>query len=252
MTTLGNLETLLEGARIPPSQAKIYVAGLELGSASLADIARRTGLSKTTAFEALNDLCERKFARVVRRKKSVTYRMIDPEHVVGLLRNAVSEQAAMIDDLARAIPLFSALVGGHRPSTIIYEGADAVDGYFAHLELIRPKTMDEIVHLDDIYAWIDEKVLLAARKKYQWQPKSGRSLFSGRRRNSNPIFTHRCLSPAWGEFRGNLAIYDTYVSIVTYTNRLTTIIINSKPLAESLRMLFNIAWRASNDPESSQ
>lgn len=249
MTTLGNLESLLEGAKIAPSQAKTYVAGLELGSATLADIAKRTGLSKTTAFEALNDLCARKFARVTRRKKSVTYRMTDPEHAVALLRSAVSEQAAMIDDLARAIPLFSALLGGNRPSTTIHEGADAVDGYFAHLELVKPRVVDEIANGDDIYSWIDEKVLLAARKKYKWQPKSGRSISSGPRKHPNPIFTQRRLNPRWGTFRGNLAIYDSYVSIVTYTNRLTTIIIDSKPLADSLRLLFDIAWRASNDAE---
>lgn len=249
MTALGNLETLLEGAQISPSQAKAYVAGLELGSATLADIVKRTGMSKTTAFEAMNELCARKFARAMRRKKSVTYRMTDPEHLIVLLRGAVSEQSAMIDDLARAIPLFSALLGGNRPSTTIHEGADAVDAYFAHLEAVKPRTIDEIVHGDDIYTWIDEKVLLAARKKYHWQPKSGRSLSSGRRRNVNPIFAQRRLSPSWGEFRGNLAIYDSYISIVTYTKRLTTIIIDSQPLADSLRLLFNIAWRSSNDAE---
>ncbi len=249
MTALGNLEGLLEGAQMSPLQAKTYVAGLELGSATLADIAKRTGLSKTTAFEALNDLCQRKFARVARRKKSVTYRMVDPEHAVVLLRSAVSEQAAMIDDLARAIPLFSALLGGNRPSTMIHEGADAIDGYFAHLELVQPRSIDEIANGDDIYAWIDEKALMIARKKYKWQPKSGRVLSSGPRRNPNPIFVQRRLNPLWGAFRGNLAIYDSYVSIVTYTKRLTTIIIDSKPLADSLRMLFEVAWRASNDAE---
>ncbi len=249
MTKLGNLEALLEAVRIPPSQARAYIAGLELGSASLADIARRSGLSKTTAFEALNDLCKRKFARATRRNTSVTYRMTDPEHMVTLLRNAASEQAAMIDDVARAVPLFSALLGGNHPSTQVYEGADAVDGYFAHLESVKPKIIDEIVNGDDIYAWIDEKVLMRARKKYHWQPKTGRVLSSGTRRNPNPIFVQRRLNPAWGVFRGNLAIYDSYVSIVTYTKRLTTIIIESKPLADSLRMLFTVAWRASNDAE---
>ena len=249
MTKLGNLETLLEAVRIPPSQARAYIAGLELGTASLADIARRSELSKTTAFEALNDLCDRKFARATRRNNSVTYRMADPEHLVALLRGAVTEHAAMIDDFARSIPLFSALRGGNRPSTRIYEGAEAIDGYFAHVESVQPKTIDEIVNGDDIYAWIDEKVLLRARKKYHWQPKSGRVLSSGTRRNPNPIFVQRRLNPAWGVFRGNLAIYDSYVSIVTYTKCLTTIIIESKPLADSLRMLFTVAWRASNDAD---
>ncbi|MFA6017785.1 MAG: helix-turn-helix domain-containing protein [Patescibacteria group bacterium] len=249
MAILGNLEGLLKAACIPSSQARVYLAGLELGNASLGDISKRSGLSKTTTFEALNCLHERKFVRITRRVKAVRYCMVDAEHVVALLRNAVAEQSAMIDDVARALPLFAALQGGDRPSTMIYEGAEAVDAYFMHLESVKPRVVDEIVHADDIYSWIDEKTLIAARKKYHWQPKSGRVLSSGKRRNPNPIFVQRRLSPSWGIFRGNLALYGNFVSVVTFTTRLTTIIIESKPLADSMRMLFEIAWRSSNDAE---
>jgi len=249
MTILGNLEGLLEAVHMPSSQAKVYLVGLEFGSASLADIAKRAGLSKTTTFEVLSGLRERKFVRVTRRSKAVRYCMVDPEYAVSLLRNAVAEQSAMIDDVARALPLFAALQGGERPSTLIYEGAEAVDAYFMHLESVKPRVVDEIVHADDIYKWIDEKTLIAARKKYKWQPKSGRVLSSGKRRNPNPIFAQRRLSPSWGTFRGNLALYGNFVSVVTFTTRLTTIIIESKPLADSMRLLFEIAWRSSNDAE---
>ncbi len=249
MTTLGNLEGLLEGAQISPSQAKAYVAGLELGSATLADITKRTGLSKTTAFEALEDLCAEKFARQTRRAGRVIYRMVDPAHVVVLLRNKASEQTAVIDDIVRALPLFTALQNGEHPSTAVFEGADAVHGYFAHIERVRPKHIDEVVNVKDLYTWIDEKMLLSARKRYRWQPKTGRVLSSEKRKNPNPRFISRRLNPAWGMFRGNLSIYDSYVLIVTHAKRLTTIIIDSKPLADSLRLLFDVAWRASNDVE---
>lgn len=249
MTIFGNLEELLGAVHLPASQAKVYLVGLELGNASLGDISKRTGLSKTSTFEALNGLCERKFVRVTRRAKAVRYCMIDPEHAITLLRNTLAEQSAIIDDVARVLPMFAALQGGDRPSTMVYEGAEAVDAYFMHLESVRPKVVDEISHADDVYKWIDEKTLIAARKKYHWQPKSGRVLSSGKRRNPNPIFVQRRLSPSWGTFRGNLALYGNFVSVVTFTTRLTTIIIESKPLADSMRMLFEIAWRSSNDAE---
>jgi AcrR family transcriptional regulator len=247
MKSPGNLEDLLASAHFSPPQAKAYLAGLELGNGGLSDIAKRAGLSKTTAYEALEELCASKFARHTKRAGRVMYRMTDPEHVVVLLRNTASEQIAIIDDIVRVLPMFTALQGGDHPSTAVFEGADAIHGYFAHLERVRPKHIDEIVNSDDLYSWIDEKVLLDARKRYRWQPKTGRALSSGKRRNPNPLFVHRRLNPLWGSFRGNIAVYDSYVSLLTYTKRLTTIVIESKPLADSLRMLFEVAWRGSND-----
>lgn len=247
MSSLGNLEDLLESAQFSPSQAKAYLAGLELGSATLVDIAKRSGLSKTTAYEALEELRAGKFARSVKRTGRVTYRMTDPEHVIVLLRNKASEHVAMIDDIVRALPLFAALQGGEHPSTMVFEGVDAVHGYFAHLERVRPKHIDEISNLSDLYTWIDEKTLLDARKRYHWEPTTGRALSSGTRKNPNPLFASRQLNPAWGSFRGNIAVYDAYVSIVTYTKRLTTVIIESRALADSFRLLFEVAWRGANE-----
>lgn len=247
MASVGDLERLLESAQFTPSQAKIYLAGLECGSAGLTDLARHAQVSKTTAFEALEVLCRHKFARSRRQAGRVTYRMADPEHVVTLLRNTVSERVAMIDDIVRALPLFLALQSNEHPSTAIYEGVDAVHAYFSHLERVKPKHIDEIANANDLYEWIEEKTLIHARKKYHWQPKTGRSLVVGKPRNLNPIFSHRSLNPAWGVFRGNLSIYGQYVLVVTFSKRLTTIIIESKPLADSLRMLFEVAWRGAND-----
>lgn len=244
-----DLVALLTSATFTPSEAKAYLAGLELGSATLTEIVKRSGISKTSIFEALESLRNRKLVRTVRKKGRVIYRMADAEHVVELLRQQVAEQSATIDDVVRAMPLFTALQGGMRPSTIIHEGIDAVHGYFAHLEKIHPDSLDEIANGEDIYSWIAPEELRKARTMYKWQPKHARALYVGTPKNWNPKFAHRVLNKAWGTFRGNLAIYGNFVSVLTYTNRPITIIIESKALADSLRLLFGIAWRASDDPK---
>lgn len=244
-----DLITLLTAATFTPSEAKTYLTGLELGSATLSDIVKRGGISKTSAFEALESLQARKLVRVTRQKGRVIYRVADAGKVVDVLRAQIAEQSTTIDDVVRALPLFTALQGGIQPSTIIHEGIDAVHGFFAHLEKIRPDVLDEIANGDDIYAWIDPEEIRKARKLYRWVPKHPRTLYVGTPKNWNPKFAHRVLNKAWGTFRGNLAIYGNFVSVLTYTTRPITIIIESKALADSLRLLFGIAWRASDDPK---
>ncbi len=244
-----DLIALLTAATFTQSEAKAYLTGLELGSATLADIVKRSGVSKTSIFEALESLQKRKLVRATRRKGRVVYRVADAGRVIDTLRAQIAEQSSTIDDVVRALPLFSALKGGAQPSTLIHEGIDAVHGFFAHLEKIQPDTLDEIANPDDIYTWINPEEIRKARKMYRWMPKHPRTIYIGTPKNWNPKFAHRVLNKAWGTFRGNLAIYGNFVSVLTYTNRPITIIIESKALADSLRLLFGIAWRASDDPK---
>ncbi len=245
-----NLEELLVSAQLCKAEAKVYLTALELGTASLTEIAKRSGVSKTSAYEALETLRTRKMVRVTRRGKRGVYRAADPERLVEILRSEAAEQAMTIDDVVRALPLLGALQGGTRPSVMIYEGVEAVYGYFEHLAKIQPESLDEISNVDDIYAWVEKEVLLHARKMYPWVPKKSRVLYTGTPRNPRKGFELRVLNKAWGTFHGNIAMYGDFVSLVTHTQTPTVIIIESKPLAESLRLLFTIAWRASDEPKS--
>ncbi|MEK9155491.1 MAG: helix-turn-helix domain-containing protein [Patescibacteria group bacterium] len=244
-----NLEALLVGAQLSGVEAKIYLTTLEMGSASLTDIAKRSGVSKTSTYEVLEALRQRKVVRVSRRGKRGVYSAADPERLVEVLRGEAAEQAMTIDDVVRALPLFTALQGGTRPSVMIHEGADAVYGYFEHLAKIKPESMDEISNVDDIYSWVEKETLLHARKMYPWIPKKSRVLYTGTPRNPRKGFELRVLNKQWGTFHGNIAMYGNFVSLVTFTSTPTVIVIESKPLAESLRLLFTIAWRASDEPK---
>jgi sugar-specific transcriptional regulator TrmB len=42
-------------------EAKIYLAGLEIGSGSVLGMARRTGLARTTIYPIIENLCRRGF-----------------------------------------------------------------------------------------------------------------------------------------------------------------------------------------------
>lgn len=246
------LEVLLSKAKFKGVEAKAYLALLKAGNANLAEIVKAVGVSKTTVFEALESLRARKIVFQTKRKSRVVYRVISPERVIDLLRAEAHEQTAMIDDLMRALPLLQALhAGASAPTVIVKEGNDAIYGYFEHLEQIMPEELDEISSVTDILNWIDRKTLLDARRAYKWLPKKARALHSGASSAAavGKGWERRLLNKAWGSFRGNLAVYGDYVSMVTYTKRLALIIIESKSLADSMRLLFNVAWRGSDDLE---
>lgn len=242
-----DLEALLTAVGLSKIQAKVYLSGLTLESATLTEIATHAKTSKTSTYDALEELRLRKIVKVMRRGKRVLYRVTDPKRVAEVFRTEVAAQAMTIDDIVHALPAFAALSVG-RPSVLHYHGTEAVYAYFAHLEKIAPGEILEICNLDDIYRWIDPKVLIEARKTHHWPKKNCRTLFTGTLRNPRGGVEFRVLNPAWGAFHGNIALYEQYVSIVTYTTTLTLVIIESAMLVASLKMLFSVAWRASDEP----
>lgn len=244
------LETLLGNAKFRGVEAKAYLALLKARNANLAEVVKAVGASKTTVFEALESLRARKIVFQTKRKNRVVYRVVAPERVIDILRSEAHEQTGMIDDLARALPLLQALhAGASAPMVIVKEGNDAIYGYFEHLEQTMPQQLDEIACVADILEWIDRKTLLDARKSYKWLPKKARALDCGTlpKSSTGKGWERRSMNKSWGAFRGNLAVYDDFVSVVTFTTRLVLVIIESKPLADSMRLLFNVAWRGSDD-----
>ncbi len=125
------LETLLINAKFRGTEAKAYLAVLQFGNASLLEIIKASGLSKTTAFDALESLCLRKIIIISHRKNRVIYRAVPPERIIDILRNEARQQTNMIDDVARALPFLHALHGNDvTPAVIVKEGNDAVYGFF--------------------------------------------------------------------------------------------------------------------------
>lgn len=242
-----NLEVLLIEAKFTKLQAKIYLTGLELGSCTLMEMTTRCQLPKTSVYESLESLRERKMLTTVHRGRRHIYTMASTERVVAILRTEAQEQAITIDDIARALPVFDALKGGAWPSVVSYEGTEAIYGYFKHIEKTHPPEMFEISNMDDIYKWIDKKVLLDARKSYKWKPKKTKFLFTGTPRSAPSGKENRRMNKAWGNFNGNIALYGNFVSLVTFNKKLTLIIIESKMLADSMRMFFSVVWRASDE-----
>ena len=229
-----NLEGLLVAARLTKVQAKVYLSDLGLGSATLSEIMKRSDLSKTSAYEALELLRERKMITSLHHGRRNVYIAASPEKMVSILRAEAQEQVSTVDDIANALPMFDALKGGAWPSVVSFEGTEAIYGYFSHIEKIHPVEMLEISNMDDINRWIDRKVLLDARKSYQWKTKKMKFLYTGTLRGIAAGAESRRMNKHWGNFNGNIALYGDFVSLVTFNKKLTLVIIESKMLADSM------------------
>ena len=83
----------LEYLGFKPKEAQIYLALLELGEASVVQIAKKTGIKRTTVYNILPDFINRGIITSAVRKKRKVYFIEDPRS----LKNDLKEKESVID-----------------------------------------------------------------------------------------------------------------------------------------------------------
>lgn len=237
--------SLLLSAGLLPSEARIYLAARELGPSTAQHIAEKASISRTATYEALESLQERGLFSISSVGKKNLFVAEDPERIVSYLKKEQEKLNDTIGDIERSVEALRLISGGTRPTMRVYEGDEALHAYFDHVSTVSPKEWLEVTNADDVYGEIDQKTLIAARKSLENVPPSRiRVLYRGDRKNPRPGIKFRKLNDQFGNYHGNIAVYDNYLALVTYIGKVVAIIIESPALADTMRAMFNAAWES--------
>lgn len=77
------LTDVLKLIGLQPKQADVYLALLELGTATVNPIATKAGIKRPTTYLILDDLAKKGLVSVVPREKKVLYTAESPEKIAG-------------------------------------------------------------------------------------------------------------------------------------------------------------------------
>ncbi len=237
--------TLLTSAGLLPSEARIYLAARELGPSTAQHIAEKAQISRTATYEAIESLKKRGLFAVSTVGKKNLFVAEDPERIVSYVRSEQQRLQSTLSDIEQSVDALRLLSGGTRPTMKVYEGDEALYAYFDHVATVSPKEWLEVTNADDVYGEIDEKTLAAARRSLQnVPPERIRVIYRGVRKNPRPGVKFGKLPDTFGDFHGNIAVYDHYIALVTYFGKVVAVIIESPVLADTMRAIFNAAWES--------
>ena len=134
------------------------------------------------------------------------------------------------------------LSGGERPTVRFFEGREALYALFSDFTSVHPRELLELSNVDAVYGELDPKVLLEARKALDATRVSIKMLHRGELRNPRAGAEYCRLLPEFGDFQGDIWIYEDRIAFVQFIGKMTTVIIESKPFADMARVLFRAAW----------
>lgn len=159
-----SLTTILQGVGLSGNESLVYLATLELGSASIWDIAQKSGVKRTTCYTVLEDLAVKGLASSTDDGRRVLYSVSSPKQ---LARLAESKYVKFISQIGSLEALSSR--APQKPKVQYFQGIEGIKQIY-NLFLESPKGSEQCLVgsnllVPDLYAdFIDEFIKQRAKR----------------------------------------------------------------------------------------
>ncbi|HLD32419.1 MAG TPA: helix-turn-helix domain-containing protein [Candidatus Peribacteraceae bacterium] len=240
------IQHVLEAAGLHPREARLYLAGLQVGSAPASEYAKLAKLNRVTAYNTLEDLVKKGYFTIEKKVRAKWYAPVAPEYLaVEARKNA--------EALDQSLPELRSLRGAEhrRPHVRFFEGWEGVrrvyeDTFTAKGELLN---FANSAVLRKYWPAYDAEYVAERVKRGIHLRGIAPDDATGRRvqgMDKDSLREIRLVSAKDFDFRNEINIYGNKVSIVTLgedEENLFGVIIESKEVAETQRQIFEMAWR---------
>ena len=241
------LQNILKDLGLEEKEAKIYLALLELGEATVLTIAKKAGIKRPTAYLALGALEEKGFVSRISKGRKLFFA---PQHP----RKLITEAELRMKELQEVVPQLESLF--HReegkPRVMIYEGKDKLDQAYDEAFLVK----GEVLFIDTHQ--LSYEVFPKTFKRFGYVTLSPgfrvREIFD--ESDTSRKFAERVRGPYYGvrfiqkeflPFEADVGIYGNRVLISSVKKEYFTVSIESEEIAKAFRTLFEVMWLASKE-----
>ena len=243
-----NLQSSLEYIGLTPKEAKIYVALLELGEASVVQIAKSAGIKRTTVYNILPDFINRGLATSTFKKKRKVYFVEDPRS----LKNDIKEKGNVIDKLMPELLAIQNVIPS-KPRITFYEGLGGMkDLYQDTLEGSKEgETILSYTGLADFSNLMPEEyanyyIRERAKRKIRIRIITSDSPTAQSWKNTaaQDLRDIRIVDNPNFRFNADMEIYANKVALISYRENFLGVIVESKEINQMQRAAFELMWNS--------
>ena len=248
-----NLE-ILEQIGLNEKEASVYLALLELGTASVQSIAAKAGIKRPTTYLILDDLQRKGIVSIIPRATKSLYTAESPERLISELRK--KEEL-----LKRSLPNLLALYNAkkEKPRVQLFEGKEGVRQVYNKIFEANSVwffgTTQEILKIDP-EAWA-EFLKKAREKQFKVRDfiiRSPADEVYGQAANQlkkyGPNYEVRFL-PQGFQFANDNAIFGDNIVFFSFRPQIFAVMITSREISQSMRVLHELAWKQASLNEQS-
>lgn len=251
-----SVEEFLQDLGLSATEATIYLASFSVSAVTAQELAKHTGIKRTTVYNALITLTEKGFASKVQSGgKRTVFTVIEPEQI----ERKIQEQIEVLDTRREQFEHILPRLKREHPATekrsAVVKQYDGVNGIKTVIDealycttrkwdIIAPSN-NFLTELDTTYADYFIRVRktrgIVARSLWEYD-KGRRVLNQAEIMLRNPRILPEVMH---GKFPAMIVLFDNKVAIITSYREKSALLIESRDLSRTFRVLFDGLWAVS-------
>ncbi len=235
-------DNLLSALGINGNEAKVYLAALELGEATMQGLAKKSGVNRSTIYTFIETLESRGFILEWQKSKRRIYSAVHPDALIDMQRQKIEELENILPELL-AINNKS----DKKPRVTFYEGFNGVEDVYK--DMLREKK--EIVAYEDLESLKNE----IPRRMFEWFPKerakkdvlikaiSRDTEFAREFSKGNRGLLRETKFISTPALKTDINVYGDKVALIDLqSDSPFGVVIENKNIAETMRAVWNELW----------
>ncbi len=238
----------LSGLNLSDNESRVYIAALELGSATVSQIAKKAGVERVNTYNVIEKLMSKGFVYQTGEGKLKTYSAVSPKRLEAISRSRT-------ENLKNALPQLLSIENSNevKPKVRYYQGIEGIKEAFEEtLKCDKDEEILAVATAEGIYQalgdWTSEYLKRRIEKGIKMRAIVDNSKI-GKKHKSNDkqeLRTTRLVDKDKFYFSNEINIFDNKVMIVSYKDKMG-LIIESKQVADTQRSVFELAWKGANN-----
>jgi len=246
----------LQKVGLSDKEARVYLAALELGQALVQNIATKSQVNRATSYFVLESLVAKGLCSTFQKEKKTYYIASNPDTILGMFEvqmKGVEQTKKVFESILPDLKLISNREQ-NKPVVKFYEGKPGMLNGFGEFYKQKSKDNSEPVRMiynrDLLEKSFTIQELEDFRKVRLTHEIKSKALYkkSGEARKSTSDGSRIKLAND-KKVEVDISMYDDRINISSMKNRCSAIIIQDKDIVETLKMLFDLAWKAAGDEE---
>lgn len=247
------IKQLLKSLNFSEKEAKVYLALLELGSAKAHDVARKTGINRTTVYDLLEILLNRGLISKYKKGSLAFFNARDPKHLLSYLDREKEEQEKNIDKQKKKVrELLPELVSLQN----IYTAKPKIQ-FFEGEKGVREAYGDTLTTKETILAYANVQTMHEGLPNFfpeYYKRRAGKKIFIKTIMSQNKLSFERAklnqqemrdtrfLPDKDMTFSPEINLYNNKMLVASWKEKMA-LIIESKELVDLQKLIFNLLWK---------
>ena len=233
------------------NEAKVYLAMLELGSATMLEISAKADINRPTAYVHVEALKKMGLVSSQTRGRKQLFIAESPDQLEFVIERERKQIEQKKNELKEILPELNSLfnLAGEKPQVRFFEGKEGLIKMQDELlksvnkEVLSFSSADSLLKIfpDHPKSYSPRRVQKGIKSKLIYTSSRGPIL---KRNDEKMLREAKHISSDKFPFKSDITIYDDNIGIDALEGKPIGILITHKELANSFRALFNLVWNS--------